>query len=86
MLRVKDIAEVELGRESYSFHGEADGVPGVTFMVFQVAGANATAVNQEISDLLDDISKDLPEGTEFIQMMSVNDFLLLLSTMWLKPW
>ena len=44
-------------------------------MVFQVAGANATAVNQEISDLLDDISKDLPEGTEFIQMMSVNDFL-----------
>jgi hydrophobe/amphiphile efflux-1 (HAE1) family protein len=75
VLRVKDIAEVELGRESYSFHGEADGVPGVTFMVFQVAGANATAVNQEISDLLDDISKDLPEGTEFIQMMSVNDFL-----------
>ena len=47
VLRVKDIAEVELGRESYSFHGEADGVPGVTFMVFQVAGANATAVNQE---------------------------------------
>lgn len=43
------------------------------FMVYQVAGANATAVNQEISDLLDDISKDLPEGMEFLQMMSVND-------------
>lgn len=75
VLRIKDIAEVELGRESYSFHGEADGVPGVTFMTFQVAGANATAVNEEISQLLDEISKDLPEGTEFIQMMSVNDFL-----------
>ena len=36
-------------------------------MVFQVAGANATAVNQEISDLLDDISKDLPEGTELFR-------------------
>ena len=75
VLRVKDIAEVELGRESYSFHGEADGVPGVTFMVFQVAGANATAVNEEITSLLDEMSEELPEGTEFIQMMSVNDFL-----------
>ena len=75
VLRLKDVADVELGRQSYSFHGEADGVPGVTFMVFQVAGANATAVNQEITNLLDDLAKDLPEGTEFIQMMSVNDFL-----------
>lgn len=75
VLRVKDVADVELGRQSYSFHGEADGVPGVTFMVFQVAGTNATAVNQEITNLLDDLAKDLPEGTEFIQMMSVNDFL-----------
>ncbi len=75
VLRLKDIAEVELGRLSYGFHGEVDGVPGVIFMVYQVAGANATAVDQEISELLDDMSKELPTGTEFVQMMSVNDFL-----------
>lgn len=75
VLRVKDVADVELGRESYGFHGEADGVPGVMFMIYQVAGANATAVNEEITNLLNDISKDLPEGLEFLQMMSVNDFL-----------
>lgn len=75
VLRLKDIAEVELGRLSYGYHGEVDGVPGVIFMVYQVAGANATAVNQEISELLDDMSKELPTGTEFVQMMSVNDFL-----------
>lgn len=75
VLRVKDIADVELGRESYGFHGEADGLPGVMFMVYQVAGANATAVNEEISHLLDDMSKELPEGMEFLSMMSVNDFL-----------
>lgn len=75
VLRLKDIAEVELGRLSYGFHGEVDGVPGVIFMVYQVAGANATVVNQEISELLDDMSKELPTGTEFVQMMSVNDFL-----------
>ncbi len=75
VLRVKDVADVELGRESYGFHGEADGVPGVMFMVYQVAGANATAVNEEISQLLDNLSKDLPEGMQFLSMMSVNDFL-----------
>lgn len=75
VLRLKDVADVELGRLSYSFHGESDGVPGVTFMTYQVAGANATAVNEEISKLLDEISEDLPTGTKFIQMMSVNDFL-----------
>ena len=75
VLRLKDVTDVELGRLSYSFHGEADGVPGVTFMTYQVAGANATAVNEEISKLLDEISEDLPTGTKFIQMMSVNDFL-----------
>ena len=75
VLRLKDIADVELGKQSYSYHGEVDGVPGTTFMVFQVAGANATAVNQQIADELDDMSKDLPAGCEFVQMMSVNDFL-----------
>lgn len=75
VLRVKDIAEVELGRESYGFHGEADGLPGVMFMVYQVAGANATAVNEEISKLLNELAEDLPEGMQFLSMMSVNDFL-----------
>ena len=75
VLRVKDVADVELGRESYGFHGEADGVPGVMFMVYQVAGANATSVNEEISKLIDNLSKDLPEGMKFLSMMSVNDFL-----------
>lgn len=75
VLRLKDIAEVELGRESYGFHGEVDQKPGVTFMVFQVAGSNATAVNEAISAKLEEMSENLPEGLEFVQMMSTNDFL-----------
>lgn len=75
VLRLKDIAEVELGRESYGFHGEVDQNPGVTFMVFQVAGSNATAVNEAISAKLEEMAENLPEGLEFVQMMSTNDFL-----------
>ncbi len=75
VLRLKDVAEVELGRLSYSFHGEVDKHPGVTFITFQVAGANATEVNKVISAKLDEMSKALPKGCKFIQMHSSNDFL-----------
>ena len=44
-------------------------------MVFQVAGSNATEVNAEISKLLSEINEELPEGLEFMTMMSSNDFL-----------
>ena len=75
VLRLKDVAEVELGRESYSYHGEVDGNPGVTFMIFQVAGSNATKVNAAITAKIEEMSESLPEGLEFVQMMSSNDFL-----------
>ena len=52
-----------------------DGHPGVSCMVFQTAGSNATEVNQNIDKLLEEASKDLPKGVELTQMMSSNDFL-----------
>ncbi len=75
VLRLKDVADIELGALSYSFHGDLDGKPGVTFLAFQVAGANATEVNEKITALLEQLSDDLPEGCEFVNMMSSNDFL-----------
>ncbi len=75
VLRLKDIATVELGRLSYSYKGNVDKKPGVTFMTFQVAGANATEVNANISAKLEEMSKSLPKGCEFVQMQSSNDFL-----------
>ena len=75
ILRVKDVARVELGTQSYAFDSNVDGHPSCTFMVFQVAGSNATEVNAEISKLLSEINEELPEGLEFMTMMSSNDFL-----------
>lgn len=74
-LRLKDVADIELGRVTYGFHGMVDGHIGVTAMVFQTAGSNATQV---INDCLDDIEKmkkDLPKGLEFKTIMNNNDFL-----------
>ena len=75
VLRLKDVAQVELGTLSYGFRSEMDSHPGVTFLIFQVAGSNATAVNAELSKELERMSEDLPKGTEFVTMMSSNDFL-----------
>ena len=75
VLRLKDVANVELGALSYAFRGETDGHAGVTFMAYQIAGANATDVNKRISAALDELSKDLPKGLEFRNLMSSNDFL-----------
>ena len=76
LLRLKDIASVELGAISYAFHGEANGHPGVTFLCFQLAGANAKETNDRVTAKLEELSKDLPKGLKFVKMMSSNDFLL----------
>ncbi len=75
MLRLKDVAEIELGRDGYNFSGHVNGHPAVSTMTFQTAGTNATAIVEEIEAVLDDVRKDLPKGMEIVELMSVNDFL-----------
>ncbi len=75
VLRLKDVADVQLGTLTYSFESEMDGKPAVMFVVFQTAGSNATAVNKQISADMAEMAKTLPEGVEFVNMMSSNDFL-----------
>ena len=75
ILRLKDVARIELGGLSYGYSNNANGHPGVTSMIFQTAGSNATAVNKEITAQMERMEKNLPEGTEFVTMMSSNDFL-----------
>ena len=75
VLRLKDIAEVELGRVTYGFHGALNGKIGVTAIVFQTAGSNATKIIEDCLAFADDVKKDLPEGLEIAIPMNNNDFL-----------
>lgn len=76
ILRLKDVADVDLGAVSYAFKGETNSHPGVTFLCFQLAGANAKETNDRVTEKLNELSKDLPKGLKFVKMMSSNDFLL----------
>ena len=74
-LRLKDVADIELGTTSYNFSGGVSGYPGATFMVMQTAGSNANEIIEEINGVVDEIRADLPEGLELENMMSVKSFL-----------
>ncbi|WP_296004424.1 efflux RND transporter permease subunit [uncultured Alistipes sp.] len=75
VLHLKDVADIELGGESYAYKGYANGHPGIAAMVFQTAGSNATQVVEDIEDLLDEIRTELPKGIEIVSLQNVNDFL-----------
>ena len=75
VLRVKDVAEVELGWQSYSYESVMNGKPSCPIRLFQVAGANATEVNNEISATLKEINENLPEGMEIATILNSNEFL-----------
>ena len=75
ILRLKDIARIELGGLSYGFATRSNGHPGVTGMIFQTAGSNATEIINNIEALLKDASKDFPPGVEYSILLNANDFL-----------
>ena len=75
ILRLKDIADIELGSESYAYKGYTNGHPGVSTMIFQTAGSNATQVVNDVNALLDEVQAELPKGVAIAHLQSVNDFL-----------
>ncbi|MDY2623448.1 MAG: efflux RND transporter permease subunit [Alloprevotella sp.] len=75
LLRLKDIARVELGRESYAFSGTVNGNSSVSCIVMQTAGSNATQIVKDIEQLLEKCEEDLPEGLKITVAQNVNDFL-----------
>ena len=75
ILRLKDVADIQLGRLTYSYQNLNNGHIGTSAIIFQSAGSNATAVIEDIEKLMDDARKTLPAGMLLQTTMSVNDFL-----------
>ncbi|MDE7179762.1 MAG: efflux RND transporter permease subunit [Muribaculaceae bacterium] len=75
ILRLKDVAKIELGRLSYGAGSRINGAVGSAFVVYQSAGSNATEVVESIEKFLDEARKELPKGLVIQTQMSVNDFL-----------
>lgn len=75
VLRLKDIAEVELGAVNYAMMSQTSGHPGANAMIAQTAGSNANEVIVEIDKTLDEIRSNLPHGMVLADISSTKDYL-----------
>ena len=75
VLRIGDIARVELGSQNYNIIGETNGRPGVNISINQVAGSNANEIIKQIDSEVEEIRKSLPPGIVIEDIESKKDFL-----------
>ena len=75
VLRIGDIARVELGSQNYNYIGETNGHPGVNIMINQISGSNANEIIKQIDREVEEIRKDLPPGITIEDLESKKDFL-----------
>lgn len=75
VLRLKEVAQVELGQSEYSFTTSINQHAGVIAMISQVAGSNATQINEEIDQLFARLERILPKDVKIVTFENTNDFL-----------
>jgi HAE1 family hydrophobic/amphiphilic exporter-1 len=75
VLRIGDIARVELGSQNYNIIGETNGSPGVNISINQVAGSNANEIIKQIDREVEEIRGSLPPGIVIEDLESKKDFL-----------
>lgn len=75
ILRLKDVAQIEMGAQSYVGSSELNGNPAVAMAIYQTPGSNAQEIIQNLHSELEKVSKDLPEGIDYKVLMDTNEFL-----------
>ena len=75
ILRLRDVATIELGAENYAMLSQTSGHPGANCMLSQTSGSNANEVIKEIDAVSADISSELPRGMVLTDITSAKDFL-----------
>lgn len=75
VLRLKEVADIELGDEAYNYTTAINGHDAALSTIYQSAGSNASATIDEIDKVLDELSRDLPPETEFVTLSDANRFL-----------
>ena len=74
-LKLKDVAQIELGAEGYSVEMKNNGIPSVMTMIQQVAGSNANEIAKQVKAELEDQKKMMPPGMEVKINYDVTEFL-----------
>ena len=65
IVRLKDVARIELGTQTYTINGRIDGRPAGIMAIYQLPGSNALATVQAIKKLMDDAKKRFPADLDY---------------------
>ena len=65
IVRIKDVARIELGARDYAADANLDNSPAVAMIVAQRPGSNALATAEAIENKIEELSKNFPEGIEY---------------------
>jgi len=66
LLRLADLARVELGAKTYETFSFHNGVPSVPLGIFLQPGANALDVSQQVQDAMAELAKQFPKDVEYV--------------------
>jgi HAE1 family hydrophobic/amphiphilic exporter-1 len=65
LVYLKDVAEVELGGQSYDQFTEREGSPNANIGIYQLPGANALQVAEDVKHAMEQIARDFPDGMQY---------------------
>ena len=65
ILRLEDVARLEMGAGDYTLRSQLDGKDAVALGVFQAPGANALEIRDEVIATMDELSARFPQGVEY---------------------
>ncbi|ABK16769.1 efflux RND transporter permease subunit [Syntrophobacter fumaroxidans] len=77
LVRLNDVARVEVGRKQYIQDTRLDGIPATIIAVYQQPGANALAVCKAVRQTLDELKRTMPSGIECTIALDTTDFVRL---------
>jgi HAE1 family hydrophobic/amphiphilic exporter-1 len=75
VLRLKDVARIELGSYTYSSSTRIDGKAGINIAINQLPGSNSSDVQIAIKEMMEKASKDFPKGVKHLILYNTKDSL-----------
>ncbi len=75
MVRVRDVARVELGAKAYTLDSRLDGGPAAVLGIYLLPGANALEVSRRVRERMAALEERFPEGLEWLVVYDSADFI-----------
>jgi len=75
IVRLKDVARVELGAQSYSTRGYIGKLPAIALPIFQTPGTNALETAAELESVMAELSRKFPAGLEYAIVYNPTEFI-----------